>query len=186
MIRTKVLILRTLGGNKDNFNPRQMSHDHIWDIMNNGEYGIADYYQNRDPLKGYDIFNQIVQCNHGEEPHWSIDDISFILGIYTKKYYSRFSPPADYNDIDLYPSILYPYQNGATSFIRFNQRAGMGIDIAFQFYKKINSINSVNLDDMILSIKENEFENNIIPSNYPALCFTIELKSFMDYFLKLS
>ncbi len=95
MIKTKVLILRTLEGNRDNSNPRQMAHDHIWDTMNNGEFGIADYYQNTDPLKEYDIYNQIVQCNHGEEPNWQFDDISFILSVYTTKYYSRFTPPTN-------------------------------------------------------------------------------------------
>jgi len=184
MIRTKVLILRTLGGNKDNTNTRQMTHDHIWDKMNKQDFGIADYYQNADPLKEYDIYNQIVQYNHDEEPKWEFDDIAFILGVYTTKYYSRFTPPTDYNGIDLFPSILYPYREGDTSFIRSNQRGGIGIDIAFQYYNKIDSLKSIELDEMLLDIKKMEFENNILPCKYPALCFTIELQSFMKFFIK--
>ena len=184
MIRTNVLVLRTLGGNKDNSNPRQMSHDHIWDVMNNGEFGIADYYHNIDFQKSYDIFDQIVQCNHGEQPNWQFEDIAFILGVYTPEYYSRFAPPKDYNGIDLFPSILYPYSDGETPFIRFNQREGTGIDIAFQFYKKIDSLRSLELDEILLGIKMMEFENNIFPSDYPALCFTIELQAFMNFCLK--
>ncbi len=184
MVRTKVVILRTLGGNKDNSNPRQMAHDHIWDTMNNGKFGIADYYQNSDPQKGYDIYDQIVQCNHDKKPNWKFDDIAFIFGVYTSKYYSRFTPLADYNGIDLFPSILYPYRDGDTSFIRLNKRGDIGIDIAFQYYKKIDSLKSIELDEILLNIKKMEFENNILPSNYPALCFTIELQSFMKFFIK--
>ncbi len=181
MIRTKVLILRTLGGNKDNSNPRQMAHDRIWDVMNNGKFGIADYYQNTSPHKDYDIFDQIVKCNHGKNPDWQFDDISFILGIYTSKYFSRFMPSSGYDENDLYPSILYPYRDANTSFIKYEQ--GRGIDIAFQFYKKIDSLRSIKLDEMVLKIKKSEFNDNILPSKYPALCFTIELQSFMKFFL---
>ncbi len=184
MIRSKVLVLRTIGGNIDNYNPRQMSHDHIWDVMNNGEFGIADYYHNNDLSKDYDIYNQIVQCNHDREPDWELDDISFIIGIYAAKYYKRFSAPSNYNNIDLFPSILYPYRDDEIDFIRKDQRGGKGVDIAFQFYKKINSVKSLELDSIILDIKRLEFENKVLPGEYPALCFTIELQEFLNSILK--
>ena len=184
MIRTKILVLRTLGGNIDKSNPRQMSHNKIWDENNCGHYGIADYYQNEE-RKTYDIYEQIKKCNHNIIPNWDFDNIAFIIGIYTDKYYKRFSAPVSYKEDDLYPSILYPYREVSMDFIRHNQREGIGIDIAFQFYSKIKSIKSVELDQILLEIKRNEFENNEFPSDYPALCFTIDLKLFINRFVKI-
>lgn len=184
MIRTKILVLRTLGGNFAKSNPRQMSHNKIWDEMNNSDFGIADYYKNEES-QTYDIYDQIKECNHNIIPDWNFDDIAFIIGIYTDKYYNRFSAPVNYEENDLYPSILYPYRDVNMDFIRHNQREGIGIDIAFQFYSKIKSIKSVDLDKVLLEIKRAEFENNRFPSSYPPLCFTIDLDIFINRFLKI-
>lgn len=180
----KILILRTLGGNVTNHSKIQMSHHNIWDNMNNGLFGIADYYKNIDESATYDIYEQILQYNRNQVPNWLPNDFAFAIGIYTNQYVKRAKVLNLFDQRTNHPSLLLPFQSGSQDFLRHNQRGGQGIDISFTFNSKINSIDCISLDKLLVKRKRQELGISEQEKIFDALCFSLEKDFIGDLLTK--